>query len=74
MEKKNIIQKQTYILVTKLHFVTQLKAKLNFARKNVPKFNLGTRYKRTSDRITQIFNVDFAKQNDIFIYCSCKES
>ncbi len=41
---QSVLSKQSHFpLVTKLHFVTKLKAKFNFAEKCVPKCNLGTR-------------------------------
>jgi|AntAceMinimDraft_17_1070374.scaffolds.fasta_scaffold33705_2 hypothetical protein len=41
---QSVYSTQSYfLLVTKLYFVTKLKAKLNFAEKCVPMYNLGTR-------------------------------
>jgi len=53
-KKKNIIQKLVNILVTKLYFVTRLYAKFNFARKYVPKFNLGSSIKLEKIIMTEL--------------------
>ncbi len=36
------VTKFNFHLITKLHFVTQLVAKFNFAKNHIPKFNLET--------------------------------